>query len=124
MSDKKQEEDSLFWQIFSFIDDLVVGEGKEFDSGLNIPSTMMSKNTLEAIQMKVSNIVEKHTQMVDQSITVNKNIYIDCGSAPITGHLLEKGNYKDGKKNGLWEYYHKDGSLNKTETYINGEKQK
>lgn len=91
---ENQEEDSLFWQIFSFIDDLVVGEGKEFDSENNIPTTMMSKNTLEAIQMKVSNIVEKHTQMVDQSITVNKNIYIDCGSAPITGHLLEKGRKK------------------------------
>lgn len=87
----EQEEDGLFWQIFSFIDDLVVGEGKEFDSGINIPSTMMSKNTLEAIQMKVSNIIENHTQMIDQSITVNKNIYIDCGSSQITGHLLEKG---------------------------------
>lgn len=95
MSDGGEEEDNLFMQIFNFIDDLVVGETREVDINDNsIPTTLMSKSTLEALQMKISEILEKHTQMVDQNITITKNIYIDCGSNPITDQLLEKGRKK------------------------------
>ena len=32
-----------------------------------------------------------------------------------------KGNDKDGKRDGLWEYFNTDGTLEKTETYKDGE---
>ena len=37
------------------------------------------------------------------------------------GQLHNKGYLKDGKQDGLWEWYNKDGSLEKTETFKNGE---
>ena len=40
------------------------------------------------------------------------------------GQLRYKVNYKDGKLDGLWEYFNEDGSLKKTDTYKNGLKQK
>ena len=33
------------------------------------------------------------------------------------GQLLDKGNYKDGSRDGLWEYFNEDGALLRTETY-------
>ena len=37
------------------------------------------------------------------------------------GELQEKYYYKNGKKDGLWEYFNADGSLKKTETFRDGE---
>ena len=37
--------------------------------------------------------------------------------------LLRKGSYKDGKKDGLWEWFSKDGSMKTTKTWKNGVKQ-
>ena len=41
------------------------------------------------------------------------------------GQLQSKGNYKDGKPDGLWEFFNKDGSIDteKTGIYKNGVKQ-
>tara|TARA_B100001146_G_scaffold113557_1_gene100081 strand:+ start:722 stop:874 length:153 start_codon:yes stop_codon:yes gene_type:complete len=39
------------------------------------------------------------------------------------GQLKHKGNYKnykEGKKEGLWEYYDEEGNLTKTEEYKDG----
>ena len=36
------------------------------------------------------------------------------------GQLEHKGNYKDGKKEGLWECYKKNGQLYRTRTYKDG----
>ena len=36
------------------------------------------------------------------------------------GNIEIKGKYKDGKKDGLWEFFNEDGTLQKTETYKNG----
>ena len=33
-----------------------------------------------------------------------------------------KGNYKDGKKDGIWDYFNEDGSRKKTETWKDGKK--
>ena len=35
--------------------------------------------------------------------------------------LQEKVNYKDGRMDGLWEYFNEDGSLDKIEKYKDGE---
>ena len=48
-------------------------------------------------------------------------------STPFTGKLnrgLQRGSFKNGKKEGYWEYYNQDGSLekNRTGTYKNGVK--
>jgi len=37
-----------------------------------------------------------------------------------TDKLRYKGNYKGGRKEGLWEYFNEDGSLTRTETYKDG----
>ena len=37
------------------------------------------------------------------------------------GQLQEKTNYKDGKQDGLWEFFDRNGNLTKTETWENGE---
>ena len=37
------------------------------------------------------------------------------------GQLWKKGNYKDGKLDGLWENFKTDGTLEKNETYKDGE---
>ena len=38
------------------------------------------------------------------------------------GQLLVKGNYKDGSRDGLWEYFNEDASLLRTETLKEGKK--
>ncbi len=37
------------------------------------------------------------------------------------GQKESDGNYKEGKADGLWTYWDKDGNITKTETYSNGE---
>ena len=37
------------------------------------------------------------------------------------GQLKLKGNYKDDKRNGFWEYYDENGRLTKRENYKDGE---
>ena len=39
------------------------------------------------------------------------------------GQRGRKENYRDGKRDGLWEYFNYDGSLERTETWKNGVKQ-
>ena len=36
------------------------------------------------------------------------------------GQLKSKGNYKDGKEDGLWEYFDEDGKETKTEEWKGG----
>jgi len=36
---------------------------------------------------------------------------------------MEKSILKDGKEDGLWEFFNEDGSLERTETWIDGVKQ-
>ena len=37
------------------------------------------------------------------------------------GQLEGRGNFKDGKQDGLWEFFNENGNLIGTETYRNGE---
>ena len=37
------------------------------------------------------------------------------------GQLSHKGNFKEGKKEGLWEYFNEDGTSKATETYKDGD---
>ena len=79
--------------LFAFIDDLIVGSAPKPDEA-DIGSVITSKNTVEAIQQKVQNIVENHSQQIDQSITVNKNIHIDCGDGNLTDYHLQPTKHK------------------------------
>ena len=38
------------------------------------------------------------------------------------GIINEKGLYETGKKSGSWEYFNRDGSLRKSETWSSGKK--
>ena len=40
------------------------------------------------------------------------------------GQLEVRGNYRDGKREGLWEYFDENGNLTKAETFRNGVLQK
>jgi len=40
----------------------------------------------------------------------------------MNGQLIDKGNYKDGKKDGLFEAYHENGKLWLKENYKDGER--
>ena len=50
-----------------------------------------------------------------------ESYYVDDPFFSNTGQLKEKGNYKDGKKVGLWELYYRGGSIDTTRNYKDGE---
>jgi hypothetical protein len=93
---EKADGKNIFMEIFEFIDNLVIGEANKAPKD-TLPTLLTSSNTIEAVSMRVQNVFEKHTSMIDQSLTVNKNIYIDCGDAPLTDYHL-----KPGKKKYTW----------------------
>ena len=84
---------SLFWEVFNFIDVLVVGETWPNDE--ETPTTeITSRNTIEALSSIVNNVTEQHSQEINTNIDVEKNIIIDCGDQPLRPFHLRKARKK------------------------------
>ena len=67
---------------------------------------------------------------VNETVTRDGLIYHQDTNKPVTGiveefhengQLMGRGNFIDGKREGLFEYFDEDGNLTKTETYRDGE---
>ena len=67
--------------------------------------------------MTMVSYVEKVTTRTERRTVRGSGYYYD-------GQLMEKGHYKDGKKDGPWVSYHADGTVDEkdTGTYKNGVK--
>ena len=75
---------SIVWQFLVFVDDFLLGSMKE-DTNKEV---FNSRNVMESVQESITNIINKHTQSVDQNAYVEKNINIDCGSSNLTPFQL------------------------------------
>ena len=75
---------SIVWQFLVFVDDFLLGSIKE-DTNQEV---FNSRNVMESVQESITNIINKHTQSVDQNAYVEKNINIDCGSSNLTSFQL------------------------------------
>lgn len=75
-------------EFFSFCNDLIAGSPAKADEDA-IPSIIRSSNVQEAIQQKVSNVMNIHSSVIDQNVIANKKIKIDCGNRKLTDFHLK-----------------------------------
>ena len=84
---------SLFNNVFgdwlTFFNDILVGKEKGSDNDPCI-AAILSKNSIETSQEAVIDIFNEHKQEIDQSVSTNQNITVNCGEDPIPEYLLEK----------------------------------
>ena len=67
---------------------------------------------------------------VNQTVTRNGLVYHQLSTEPLTGTVVSfhedgrlqyRGNFKDGKRDGLLEWFDEEGNLTMTQTWENGE---
>ena len=69
--------------------------------------------------------VPSWSETVDDLVERDGLFHEKFSDVPFTGEIsgLESSEFKDGKPEGLWEFFNHDGSLKNTETWKNGVKQ-
>jgi hypothetical protein len=63
----------------TFVNDLIVGQ----DNSDPVKQVLSSTDTMDACNSVISDMVNKNSQIVDQSVYVHKKIVVDCGSKPL-----------------------------------------
>jgi len=76
---------NLFFQYIEFVEKLLSGDTIE-QTGKEIFS---SKSVMESIQESITNVVNKHSQQINQSAYVEKQINVDCGSSKLNDFQLQ-----------------------------------
>jgi antitoxin component YwqK of YwqJK toxin-antitoxin module len=94
----------------------------------------------EQKEYDIDGVLLKH-YVYDEGILLTKKIFFETGDPKLVehrnldderhgafinyfenGNTLSKGNYKYGKKDGIWSYYHENGNVRSETTYKNGKK--
>tara|TARA_B100002051_G_C16708969_1_gene625535 strand:- start:560 stop:1648 length:1089 start_codon:yes stop_codon:yes gene_type:complete len=69
-----------------FCNEIITGE-QVVDEGA--ASVIRSENTMKALQQRVSNIINKSSSEIDQSVVAKKTITVDCGKKKLTDFHLK-----------------------------------
>jgi hypothetical protein len=75
-------------EFFQFCNDLIAGGPPPINEDI-IPSIIRSETTQKALQQVVSNIINTHSSIIDQSLIADKKIKVDCGNRMLTPYHLE-----------------------------------
>ena len=70
-------------EFFSFCNDLIAGSPAKADEDA-VPSIIRSSNVQEAIQQKVSNVMNVHSSIIEQNVIADKKIKVDCGNRQLS----------------------------------------
>ena len=89
---------------------LVQDGGVTYEVGSNNPYTGVSSTFDQDGQLEGKKEYENGIELSDMSFEYDGN-----------GQLLNRGNYRNGKRDGLWEEFHDNGQLEFRENYIDGE---
>jgi len=81
--------DNAFGDWLTFFNDILVGKEEGSDNDPCI-AAILSKNSIETSQEAVIDIFNDHKQEIDQTVTTNQDITVNCGEDPIPDYLLEK----------------------------------
>ena len=85
--------DALFSGVFgdwlTFFNDILIGKEEGSDNDPCI-AVILSQNSIETSQEAVMDIFNDHKQEIDQTVTTNQDITVNCGEDPIPDYLLEK----------------------------------
>lgn len=75
-------------EFFSFCNDLIAGSPAKADEDA-VPSIIRSSNVQEAIQQKVSNVMNVHSSIIEQNVIADKKIKVDCGNRQLSDFHLK-----------------------------------
>jgi hypothetical protein len=81
--------DNAFGDWLTFFNDILVGKEEGSDNDPCI-AAILSKNSIETSQEAVMDIFNENNQEIDQTVTTNQDITVNCGEDPIPDYLLEK----------------------------------
>ena len=91
-------------EYITFCNEVITGE-QVVDDGSSMPSVIRADNTMEALQQRVSHVINDHSSIIDQNIIADKKIIVDCGNQKLSEFHL-----KPRKKEYTWWGSEKKGS--------------